>query len=701
MATWNRRQYPRWKRAQRGWLVRLALAALVIVLGAGSRLHAQELMPKASLEDMVAESEWVVVADLAAQQSRRNARGNLIVTDYRFHAVDVLLGLPDSDFVLTQGGGTLAGETQAISDAPRFDVGSRYLLFVRPARGELFPPFVGGAQGVYRLDPDGSAVSLGVDSSRSERTQLFERVHELLSARGSAPPRAPARSTVPPGSYPAKSYLPIALTPPQDRAATRMPGVEEALEGPAPSGQATNAVAAAAGTPQPHGGEVIDYHYEHRIAPPAVINNFPDSFAPWSPEDEYQMSRWNRYGGGVFNVYVTPTGTWAWNNDRFDLAGWPDDATMTAQFGEPWGATTLGITYSRWFGTGPIVEADLALNPAYCWTLDERAATNSADGCWGFRQTMTHELGHMWGLQHPWETQDVWWDSVMNYSPKEYRLPLLFADDTNAVRAAFGGPAIHDALLSLYTTGDNSGSMHASYSATQPWSVWVHHGDNLAASITGAFKIENLGSDDVVAPSVEFYLAQQRMSWSAYAFLGSAAYATVPVYTTWYNGLPYLPIPSTMPTGDYWFAAYLRDDVDADNGSNSAWADEGSKVHVDNVPQLLVPLTPWQTTSAGYIGPAGDWTFTFVGEATRTYQFSFCGEAGGGSDFDTTIAIEDGATQLAYDDDSCGLRSRLEWTAPYTGTFTLRVGSFSSAYQGTFWLDYRVSDVIFRNGFDG
>jgi len=242
--------------------------------------------------------------------------------------------------------------------------------------------------------------------------------------------------------------------------------------------------------------------------------------------------------------------------------------------------------------------------------------------------------------------------------------------------------------------------MHASYTATQPWSVWVRHGDNLSASITGSFKIENLGTDDVVAPSVEFYLAQQRMSWGAYSFIGSATYATVPVYTTWYNGLPSLPIPSTTPTGDYWFAAYLRDDADADNGSNSAWADEPVKVHVDNVAPSLVPLPAWQTTAPGYIGPAGDWTFTFVGEATRSYEFSLCGDNGGGATFDTTVAIEDGGT-LAFNDDSCGLQSHLEFTAPYTGTFTIRVGSYHDEYQGTFRLDYRASDVIFRYGYDG
>jgi len=57
METLNRSGRARWQRAQRGWLVRLALALLIVVLGAGSRLHAQDLMLKASLEAMVAESE--------------------------------------------------------------------------------------------------------------------------------------------------------------------------------------------------------------------------------------------------------------------------------------------------------------------------------------------------------------------------------------------------------------------------------------------------------------------------------------------------------------------------------------------------------------------------------------------------------------------------------------------------------------------
>ncbi len=105
---------------------------------------------------------------------------------------------------------------------------------------------------------------------------------------------------------------------------------------------------------------------------------------------------------------------------------------MIDQFGEGWGATTLGITYSRWFGDGPIVEADTALNPAYCWTLDERQGLTHDDACWGFRQTMTHELGTRGDCSIRGSSRPCVWDSIMNYSPKEFRFAQLFADDTNA-----------------------------------------------------------------------------------------------------------------------------------------------------------------------------------------------------------------------------------------------------------------------------
>jgi len=104
-----------------------------------------------------------------------------------------------------------------------------------------------------------------------------------------------------------------------------MPSLASVAPGPsAPNGAAT----ASTSSTQPgtdSSGPGVDYYYEHRISPPAVINGFPHDWTPWYPEDEYQMSSWNQYGGDVFHVYTDPTGDWAWGDDVFDLAGWPSN----------------------------------------------------------------------------------------------------------------------------------------------------------------------------------------------------------------------------------------------------------------------------------------------------------------------------------------------------------------------------------------
>jgi len=693
------------KRCIAGRLSSWLCVAALLCTGTAS---AQELMPVKALPDLVAESEWIAVADLVGAQARRNARGNLIVTDYRFRVAQTLQGAtPASEFVLTQGGGTLAGETHELSDTAALDVGGRYLLFVRPGRGEVFSPFVGGAQGVYVLSSDHKAMSLGGDRRKIGEDVLLDEVRELAGIRGAAPPRIPDSGGMPADSYPSKRYLPLAMTPPADSVLRSTP-VMQADAGARPqadssqAGTTANTVADAAQTL--YSGPGIDYQYLHRITPPAVINGFPHDWS-WHPEEEYQMSKWNQYGGLVFQVFATPTGDWAWENDRFDLAGWPTNDTMIEQFGEGWGATTLGVTFSRWFGDGPIVEADTALNPAYCWTLDERRGLNPDDTCWGFRQTMLHELGHSWGLKHPWEFQDVWWDSVMNYSPKNDRFPQLFADDANAVRDAFGGPGMHDALLSLYTTSLDTadGADSAIYTPTQEFLLSLRHGEDLSAWIGNQFKIENLGTDDIVTPTVEFYLSKGRLTWDAgYYFLGSGSYISVPVFATYTYWMPYLPIPAATPTGDYYLSAYLPG-ADGNMGNNGAWADEGRTVHIDNNPTMLTPQTYWQSSEFGYLGPAGDWTFSFYGEEGTTYYLSMCPDTGGWADFDTTLAIEYFGSQLAFDDDTCDYQSNIVWTAPYSATFTVRVGSFDNSYEGTFQLGYRrdVTEIIFRGGFDG
>lgn len=687
-------------RGRRGTAGRAALTVvfgmLLSLLGVGV---AYGLTLTKQLPDLVAESEWIVEADLVSAQARWNSRGNLIVTDYRFHAVRMLSGMPPgSDFVLSQGGGTLGDITDEISDTPQLGTGNRYLLFVRPDRGEVFSPFVGGAQGVYLVRPDGTLSSLGADRMTVERSVLFDRVDELIARRGATPARMPVSDYVPETPYPAKDYLPIALTPATtgDSQAAEA-GTTSAYEGP----DAPSSPSPVDEPPPVEAGEsdvVPNWVVPRKVDPPAVINQLTPALAPWSPVDQNMMAEWNKYGGNIFRVYTTPTETWAWGNGVFDMAGFPTDAQMIAQFGEGWGASTLGITYSRWTGN-TIIEADVALNPAFCWTLDEARAQDSSNACWSFRQTMLHELGHVWGLAHPWETQDVWWDSVMNYSPKAFRIPLLFTDDAHAVRTAFGGPDRHDALISLYTTQSRDGNTSPTYKPTQPGPKTVKHGQNLAQG-NNQFRIENLGTDVIATPKVDFHLVPSRLSWTGNRYLGSETYASVPVYTSNRYWMPSLTVSAATPTGDYYLGAYLAA-ADYNSQNNSAWATQ--TLRIANNPALLTPTENRQISAFGYIGPSGDWEFRFDAVAGRIYGFSMCEAQGGSADFDTTLSVYDASMiRRAYNDDACGRASAVTFTAATSGRFSVIVRGYNNAAQGRFRMAYWLErgDPIFRNGFE-
>jgi len=80
----------------------------------------------------------------------------------------------------------------------------------------------------------------------------------------------------------------------------------------------------------------------------------------------------------------------------------------------------------------------------------------------------------------------------------------------------------------------------------------------------------------------------------------------------------------------------------------------------------LSPTQSWQTFSGGW---AGEYQ-TFTAIAGATYEFSYCAADGGSSSYDTEITLQNASgTPLAYNDDFCGVQSRLTWTAPSAGTY--------------------------------
>ncbi len=678
--------------APAGWLV------LALLLAAGEAAWAGHAVDK-TLSDLVAEAERIEVVRLESKSSRWNQRGNLIVTDMHFRRERDLFGNRGAGerFTLSQGGGVIGNEGHKVSGNPDLQSGTRYLVFVDVEQGELFSPFVAGEQGVYRLDDDGTAHSLaGLDSVHA--SDLIADVDALVDARAGAPPRRFQAMPAGNRNYPAKSYVPpgIARPLPPVAADAHVPLDEPSPDQPAglarPQG---GTVEADAGVDDPPLWTTPRYHYGPTVSFPVVYDELPHDWT-WSPHDQYQMSAWNSIvNGNLFLISGTQLGTWAWGNNRFELVGWPSNQTMIDQFGQGWGANTLAVAWSRWVGN-VINEVDIAFNPAFCWTLDAYTGANPSSSCWSFQQTMLHELGHGWGLDHPWETQNVWWDSVMNYSPKPQRQARLNTDDVNAVRTRYGGPAMARTLISQWRTTDNASSMQPTYTPALAASVTLRHGQNL--SLTGSFQIENLGTSDFVNPVVDLYLTQNWNAWTdSYTFLRSANYtATLAPFSSHGYTVGATTIAGTVPTGRYYFTMWLQNGPGSTLNRTSS-SNPDVTVTIRNNPTTLAPTAVWKTAGLGRIGPLGEWDYVLPAVAGRTYELTTCSGNGGSANFDTRIDI----VGVVGNDDACGLQSRLQWTAPSTGNRTVRVRGYSVSSQGVFVMAYRevISDTIFINGF--
>lgn len=522
----------------------------------------------------------IVVADIIAASPRWSPRGNLIETVYTLAVEQQLKGAPGALRTLVQAGGTLAGETHGTCLQVDLEVGGRYLLFLDGA--STLAPLVGAAQGALRVLPGPLAAVVPVNGGSPLLREapagrgvdeVLAQVRGLVLAHGQE--RMPPRQEDP--FLPSKAF---------DPAAMRAAGSDlrpTDLVADAPDQPTAPAPASPAQVDAQAGGLTPRYRIERWPAPPVIFEAFPPTWS-WSPHDQYMMSRWNHHRPDLFRVYTQPDGTWAWGNGVFELAGWPSEAQMLQQFGSGWGASTLGVTYYRW-SSGPIIEADVALNPAYSWTLDNEYATRSSNAVHGFEQTMLHELGHSFGVQHPWETQDVWWDSVMNYAPKRFRFPVLATDDAAAVRGAYGVSPVHDGMVSFHRTADSTSSNHPVYTAGSFSPGLLAPGGSF--SITG-LKLENNGTDALVNPLVEVWLTPTRMSWSGAIFVGSRTInATIPTFNTYYFSTGTMFLPASVPAGSWYLALFLRDSADTVGHNNSAWSGYNEVLSVQLPPQVF------------------------------------------------------------------------------------------------------------------
>ena len=306
------------------------------------------------------------------------------------------------------------------------------------------------------------------------------------------------------------------------------------------------------------------YAIRNPAVPPIAVNPVPSSFSPAGRE---QAAYWNVYAPGLFEIR-SPSASWSFGNGVSDIAGLVDSARMEAEFGEPW--FPGGLTWVSYrLKDGHIVEADIALNPAVSWTLDEDKATRPG-GPQSFRRAILSSLGVAWGLFPSFGLRPRDRESVLGFAPQPYKLATLFSDDTAAVRSAFGGARIRDGLISAYSLQPFAGGPRQVPLLLSPAAVPAGG----SVKVVNPVKIENTGTENLVNPAVEVYLVPQRFSMEGAVLLKRIRVpGTIAPGALRNVAVGKLPVPGSTAPGSYFLAVQLRAAGDRYRPNDFAWSD--------------------------------------------------------------------------------------------------------------------------------
>jgi hypothetical protein len=130
----------------------ILLAALACVTAAS--VHATTVVAP-TFDELVDRAQLIfegTVTDVRSQWAGEGGQRH-IVSDVTLTVTDALKGEAGATYTLRMLGGTVGDDTMEISDAPKFKVGDRNILFVEN-NGTQFIPLVGIMYGQFRVQQD-------------------------------------------------------------------------------------------------------------------------------------------------------------------------------------------------------------------------------------------------------------------------------------------------------------------------------------------------------------------------------------------------------------------------------------------------------------------------------------------------------------------------------------------------------------------
>jgi hypothetical protein len=589
----------------------------LILIGPFSDIEARATQFALSIEDIAQTADIIFAGTVVGKPCHFNHKRNMIFTDVMFEDITILYKSADSAFMrtdtiaLTFMGGQLGSIEYRVSDFPRLDIGSRYLIFALYDGNSYINPIVGGDKGLYRIIEDKhinvayivnsqNKVVTGLDSAglHTSRKKILEIKNQLASSRTSTdlephylPPPVPLEGTssvkrsditqedqslVPLTVAAFENYITTyALKREVNNPKTKRTGkgsftdkegkVHELpnramnqLEVPfALSDKITKIPGARlAGAPLEYCG-VQDLKI--------VMEQVPSDWWCYI-YDSNAMYYWNRFMD-IFR-YGTSGSTYASDNGQNEFCGWLTEEEIWEEYETHWngaaGLTVLVVEGWPHSGCTKIKEADILFNASQEWTENIDDMLNY--GHIYYPQAVIHELGHVWGyMAKVGETYDYDYPSVMHrvstvledgagiHTADAQLVRLAYKDQTDVINITDIG------VESYYADGGlkNSYTDDASYHANEYITI-----NNVT--------VENMSNHDVSNVILSFYLSTDREITSNDYYLGSFKWENFPIDALGSHSFQIqLPLRG-IPTGNYFVGAMVKSDTADDFEFNNS-----------------------------------------------------------------------------------------------------------------------------------
>jgi hypothetical protein len=136
-----------------------------------------------TFDDLVTHAEMIFQGTVTDVRSEWTGEGGQrhIASYVTFKVDDAIKGNPGAKVTLNLMGGTVGGETMEVTDAPKFKVGDRDILFVEN-NGTQFIPLVGIMHGRFHVQKDGNGRDVVLTNDGAPLTD----VNQLGKNKGAA-----------------------------------------------------------------------------------------------------------------------------------------------------------------------------------------------------------------------------------------------------------------------------------------------------------------------------------------------------------------------------------------------------------------------------------------------------------------------------------------------------------------------------------